>query len=134
MKKIAIVILGGLVMVLVGVGIACFANRQPDRRAELARIVDGIPTVDKAGPPSRWPNPDGDAEIEGEDSEFRLKMILLFSKLNENTNNVTANDLDLTGWEEVEKKRKPGESSPLKAFLESAWEKANAKKLSQSPR
>lgn len=127
---IAICLVCGALMVFIALGVAALLRQSPDRRGELEKTISGIPHVEPSGPPQLWPDGKYDAMMDADD-EFRLKMILLISKRSVNTNNVTAGDLDLTGWQEASGKSPNGGVHVLEAFLESAWEKANAKKLNQ---
>ena len=43
--------------------------------------------------------------------------------------NLTADDLDMTGWEEADRKRKAGDDAAMRAFCETVWRISNEKKL-----
>lgn len=102
---------------------ACGAVAVATNDAASARMR-GKQVADK---PKEKRAPESEREHARRERENRLKMILLSFGGASNTNNITFNDLDLTGWEEEEKK---GEDA-LMAFLEKVWERADAKKLAE---
>ena len=133
MKKVLLLILGGTMIVLSGIGIASLVHRPSAGRSDLGQIISSIPSAGEHEPPKRWPDGKYSALTDSDDVH-RLKMLLLLSKKDVNTNDVTYDDLDLSGWQDADRKTLGGANDALKEFLEAAWEKANARKLGASKR
>ena len=61
--------------------------------------------------------------------EKQLRRSIMYAHRESNPNNLTADDLDMTGWEEADRKRKAGDDAAMRAFCETVWRISNEKKL-----
>ena len=61
--------------------------------------------------------------------EKQLRRSIMYAHRESNPNNLTTDDLDMTGWEEADRKRKAGDDAAMRAFNEKAWKISNEKKL-----
>ena len=61
--------------------------------------------------------------------EKQLRRSIMYAHRESNPNNLTTDDLDMTGWEEADRKRKAGDDAAMRAFCETVWRISNEKKL-----
>ena len=60
--------------------------------------------------------------------EDQLRRSIMYAHRQSNPNGLTVDDLDMTGWEEADRKRKAGDAAAMRAFYEAVWQISNEKK------
>ena len=118
MKTKLLSVLGCLLIFVCGLLIAKLIHRTFMLGSKGESVTVSVPQVQSG--------PERVLDDEKLDREFRLKMLVLSFCGGSNTNCLTFEDLDLTGWDEVERK---GGTKALEAFIKAAWKKADEKKI-----
>lgn len=72
----------------------------------------------------QFPN---EEEKKAREAELRNRILKCFEK--SNPNNLTADDIDMTGWEEADRKTDEGDFGAMLIFTDTAWKRSNAKKI-----
>ena len=118
MKKSLLSVLGCLLIFVCGLLIAKLIHRTFLAGPKGESVTVSVPQVQSG--------PERVLDDEKLDREFRLKMLVFSFCGGSNTNHLTFEDLDLAGWDEVERK---GGTKALEAFIKAAWKKAYEKKI-----
>ena len=118
MKKVLMAIVGCLLIFVCGLLIAKLIHQTFLLGSKGESVTVSVPQVQNG--PKRV------LDDEKLDREFRLKMLIFSFCGGSNTNRLTFEDLDLTGWDEVERK---GGTKALETFIKAAWKKADEKKI-----
>ena len=118
MKKVLMAIVGCLLIFVCGLLIAKLIHQIFLLGSKGESVTVSVPQVQSG--------PERVLDDEKLDREFRLKMLVFSFCGGSNTNRLAFEDLDLTGWDEVERK---GGTKALEAFIKAAWKKADEKKI-----
>lgn len=73
--------------------------------------------------------PNGEAR-KAREAELRKRVFKCFK--HSNTNNLTIDDIDMTGWEEADRKANAGDFMAMILFVEDAWKRSNEKSLASA--
>ena len=113
-------IVGVIVIDVITFGVPAAVMLRDDQDAKPSTLCN--PTVQE----KQFPN-----EEARKARELELRNRILNCYKDSNPNGLTADDIDMTGWEEADRKTNEGDFAVIFKFFDDAWKRSNAKKLAK---